>query len=40
MTVSLATCFSCAGAFSEDDSEEHRSRPIPEVHEKPGRRWP
>jgi hypothetical protein len=35
MALSLATCFSGVGAFSEEERGD-RSAPVPAVHEKPG----
>ncbi|GFZ49934.1 hypothetical protein JCM24511_07337 [Saitozyma sp. JCM 24511] len=39
MALSFAVCFAGVGAFSEEEKRE-RNTPVPQVHEKPGRRWP
>jgi len=45
MALSLAVCFAGVSSFSEEERRDRdatnvNARPVPQVHEKPGRRWP
>jgi hypothetical protein len=43
LALSFATCFAGVSSFSEEERRDRDAtnvRPVPQVHEKPGRRWP